>query len=91
MGMDITILYKSGALRLLLEIGDRPGQTVRSLISQKGNPSPTLKARLEDLEGAGLAEGIADTFRGKAVTRMRLTPLGTDVYRLLCVIRGMGE
>lgn len=87
--MDMTILSRPGAIRLLMEIGDEPDQTVRHLITHGGSPSPSLRACIGDLQTAGLAEGIPAVFRGKSVTRIRLTDRGMDVYRLLCVIRGL--
>ena len=87
--MDLSIFNRQGTIPLFMEIGDNPGQTIRRLITHGANPSPSLRSILDDLQAVGLVEGLDDTFRGKSVTRMHLTPRGEDIYRLLCVIRGM--
>lgn len=88
--MDLLeVLSRPRAIDVLMAVGDRPGRLVRHIITEGKSPSPTLKARIDGLIEAGLVAGIPDTFRGKPVTRVELTALGTDVYRLLCVIRGM--
>ena len=86
----IEVLSRRHSIRLVLAVGDEPGQVVRALITDdKNHPSPTLLARLNDLQDAGLVMRIPDVVRGTPVSRVKLTAKGEDVYRLLCVIRGM--
>lgn len=86
----IEVLSQRHAIPLILAVGDKPGQVVRALITDdKNHPSRTLFIRLQELQEAGLVMRAADVVRGTPVSRVNLTAKGEDVYRLLCVIRGM--
>jgi len=91
--MDIGILSHRHALEIVLAIGDNPGQTLRRYITvpnkKDGAPSNTAQARIAELEGAGIIRFEGAEYRGKPITRVYLTDVGTTVYQLLCIIRGL--
>ncbi len=87
--MDVEVISKPHAVALILEVGDSPGQTLRQLMTVNGNPSRAHSARIEELSEAGILRKDADTFRGRPVSRIYLTELGSTLYNLFCVVRGL--
>lgn len=88
--MDLEVISRPHALPLILEVGDKPGQPVRRLITRaNGSPLPSINARIVELEEAGVLRYEEGTYCGRAVTKVHLTEKGMTLYNLLCVIRGL--
>lgn len=89
----IEVLSGARAVEVLLRVGDSPDSTARQVMTTRSGDKTAVSAacrlRLAELVDADLVSWTMDRYCGRPVKRYRLTPTGEDVYRLLCVIRGM--